>query len=265
MTKFYVYEIYNKITHKRYIGAKSTTDDPYQEIGKRYFSSSSDKDFKKDQRNNPENYTYVVLAVFDNAKDADAHEHYLQKSFNVSKNDMFYNKITSSATSGFTTYGKVTVRDKDGNTSCVSKDDPRYISGELVSMTLGEVVVRDKNGNKLRVSKDDPRYISGELISITLGKVAVRDKNGNCLLVDKNNPRYISGELVGIVAGKVVVRDKNGNFLLVDKNDPRYISGELVGVTKGRKYVYKDDKVLCVHNPEEYLKKGYTLGKPKNS
>lgn len=201
MTKFYVYEIYNKITHKRYIGAKSTTGDPYTEIGKNYFSSSRDLDFKQDQRDNPDNYTYVVLAVFDNSEDADAHEHYLQKSFNVCKNDMFYNKITTSSKSGFSMYGKVTVKDKNGNTYVVEKTDPLYLSGELVHIS----------------------------------------------------------------SGKVTVMDAEGNVHYFDKDDPEYINGDFVGVNMGRKYVHNDSNELYVINPEDYLKKGYTLGKRKNS
>ena len=33
--------------------------------------------------------------------------------------------------------GRANVKDKDGNTFSVFKDDPRYLSGELVGVTKG--------------------------------------------------------------------------------------------------------------------------------
>jgi hypothetical protein len=55
----------------------------------------------------------------------------------------------------------VTVKDQNGNTFSVSKNDSRYLSGELVGATKGLATVKDKNGNKFRVSITDPRYLSG--------------------------------------------------------------------------------------------------------
>lgn len=57
----------------------------------------------------------------------------------------------------------VKVRDKDGNIFVVKRDDPRYLSGELVYFSKGMINVIDKYGNKLWVKCDDPRYLSGEL------------------------------------------------------------------------------------------------------
>ena len=48
MKNNFVYLILNKINRKKYIGVKSTDLDPYEVIGKTYFSSSSDKEFIKD-------------------------------------------------------------------------------------------------------------------------------------------------------------------------------------------------------------------------
>ena len=82
---------------------------------------------------------------------------------------------------------------------------------------LNKILVKDKNGNRFTIYKDDPRYLSEELvhfltgistrpketyISATLGKVSVKDKNGNTFLVNKDDPRYLSGELVGVNKGK---------------------------------------------------------------
>jgi hypothetical protein len=67
-------------------------------------------------------------------------------------------------------YGRVGVIDSDGVSFQVEKDDPRYISGELVghnkgkkinSGTYGYVMTRDTDGKFHRVKTTDPRYISG--------------------------------------------------------------------------------------------------------
>src|ERR1017187_1063044 len=54
---------------------------------------------------------------------------------------------------------------------------------------LGCVVVKDKFGKTFMVSVEDPRYLSGELLSIHKGKISVRDKNGKTFQVDVNDPR----------------------------------------------------------------------------
>lgn len=66
--------------------------------------------------------------------------------------------------------GFVSVRDIEGNTFRVLKDDPRIQSGELVGAVKGTVTVKDKLGNIFRISKDDPRIKSGELVGVNLGK-----------------------------------------------------------------------------------------------
>lgn len=102
--------------------------------------------------------------------------------------------------------GRVPVKDKEGHTFSVSKDDPRYISGELKFISCGTVNVRDKDGNTMRVATDDARYISGELIPAGRGKqdgkIMAKDKFGNHYRVERNDPRWLSGELVGIASKK---------------------------------------------------------------
>ena len=51
---------------------------------------------------------------------------------------------------GFHTHNKVTVKDKNGNTSMVSIDDPRYLSRELVHIQTGRKHTKE---SKLKISK----------------------------------------------------------------------------------------------------------------
>ena len=154
----------------------------------------------------------------------------------------------------------VIVKDKNGNLISIHKNDPRYLSGELISMNKNIVVVKDKDGNIFRVDKNDPRYLSGELVSASKGKIAVIDENNNVLWVDNTDPRFISGELKTFCKGKVTVKDKNGKFYHIDVNDPKYLSGELVGNTKGFKHSIKTLKQIIKTKKE----KGIGIGE-KNS
>ena len=53
---YYVYRITNTVLNKHYYGYRSCKIDPKEDLGKKYFSSSRDKEFIKDQKQNPLNY-----------------------------------------------------------------------------------------------------------------------------------------------------------------------------------------------------------------
>ena len=73
-----------------------------------------------------------------------------------------YNRVEGGGS--YTSVGMVVVKDKEGNTSIVYKNDPRFVSGEFVGNTKDTVTVLDKEGKCIRVHKTDQRYLSGELI-----------------------------------------------------------------------------------------------------
>ena len=214
----YFYKITNNLNNHFYYGVHSTDnlDDGYMGSGVRLHYA-----YKK---YGIENFSKEILKFFDTREQANQYEAEIVTEELVKDNNC-YNVILGG---GFDTSGKLTVKDKNGNAFLVSVDDPRYLSGELVSITAGKVAVKDKDGNTFMVDKEDPRYLSGELVSITAGKVAVKDKDGNTFMVNKDDPRYLSGELVPTATGKIVVKDKNGKFYCIDPNDPRYLSGELI-------------------------------------
>jgi hypothetical protein len=158
----------------------------------------------------------------------------------------------------------MTVKDKDGNSFNVSKDDPRYLSGELVHITTDSATVKDKDGNAFRVPIYDSRFLSGELFGVTKGTTPVRGKNGDVFRVKKDDHRFLSGELVHTLKDSVSVKDKNGNTLNVSVNDPRYLSGELVGVAKGMVTVKdKDGKTFSVHKDDPRYLSGELVGVAK--
>ena len=91
----YVYRITNKKLNKHYYGVRSCSCKPVEDLGRKYFSSSSDKEFMKDQKEHPEDYKYKIIKEFDNRKDAEYLEKYLHEKFNVAANEHFYNRCKS--------------------------------------------------------------------------------------------------------------------------------------------------------------------------
>jgi len=173
------------------------------------------------------------------------------------------------------------VKDKDGKSYRVNKNDPRYLSGELVGINKNMVIVIDKNNKKFKISKNDPRYLSGELVGHTKGQrckettkeilknnVSVIDQQGNRYYVSKTDKRYLNGELKHIFQDKISVKDKDGKSYRVNKNDPRYLSGELVGINKNKHIVKQvKNKISESFNNNRQIKYknfNYRIEKDKN-
>jgi hypothetical protein len=94
---YYVYRITNILHNKHYYGYRSSDIEPILDIGVKYFSSSKDRDFIKDQIQNPHNYKYVIVCIFDNREDAHNLEIKLHAKFNVGSNPSFYNKANATS------------------------------------------------------------------------------------------------------------------------------------------------------------------------
>lgn len=230
----YLYRITNLVEQKHYYGIRTSKDIlPQDDLGVKYFSSSTDKEFISNQKEHPENYRYKVIIITDLRKEVGKLEMKIHKKFNVGDNPKFYNRIIQSSF-GLDLTGKVVVKDEFGNISQISNNDPRFLSGELEAITKGRVTVKDCDGNIHRVSVNDPKYLSGELQHVLKGKVVTKDNDGNNYSVSINDPRYLSGELKSVAKGRVTVKDVNGNNCSVYINDPRYLSGELRHVRKGK-------------------------------
>lgn len=99
----YVYRITNIKLNKHYYGVRSSSIEPSKDLGIKYFSSSSDQEFKNDQRNNPQDYKYKIVSIFNSRKDAISHEIKLHSRFNVGSNELFYNKSKQTSTKWDTT------------------------------------------------------------------------------------------------------------------------------------------------------------------
>lgn len=88
----YVYRITNVVLKKHYYGKRTSKVFPKEDLGIKYFSSSSDKWFIEDQKLQPQNYRYKVVRLFCTEKEAIAHEVKLHNKFDVGRNPRFFNK-----------------------------------------------------------------------------------------------------------------------------------------------------------------------------
>jgi len=100
----YVYRITNIELNKHYYGRRTSKKLPKDDLGVSYFSSSKDKDFKKDQKIHPEHYKYKVVFIVESFEKSLELEIKLHKKFKVSGNSAFYNKAEQTSTK-FTTAG----------------------------------------------------------------------------------------------------------------------------------------------------------------
>ena len=150
----YFYKITNLLNEHFYYGIHSTDnlDDGYMGSGKRFHYA-----YKK---YGMQNFKKEILKFFDTCSDAYEYEAEMVTEELVKNPDCYNVQLGGK---GWNTKGLVSVKDKNGNCFLVFKDDPRYLSGELVHVAKGLVTVKDKNGNYFSVSVDDPRYLSGEL------------------------------------------------------------------------------------------------------
>ena len=247
MKKHYVYRITNKVENKHYYGCRTTKLEPKDDLGSKYFSSSKDKSFIKDQKENPNNYKYKIIKIFSTREEAIELEIKLHKKFNVGLNDSFYNKVKQKST-GFDTTGilfidgvkytseqynansslkyhsfnKVTVKDTNGNILYVDKLNERYISGELIHFNCGRVQIKVYSVIK---TIDMEEFKKGCYDMVFKNTVSVIDKSGNKYRVTKeefdNNP-----DLYGQTKNKFVAIDKNGNKHHISNTDERYIYRE---------------------------------------
>lgn len=107
----YVYRITNIVLNKHYYGKRTSKVEPKLDLGIRYFSSSHDKEFIKDQKINYNNYKYKIIKSFFDSFSALDYEIKLHLKFNVANSPSFYNKANQTA-SKFSTEGVKWTKDR---------------------------------------------------------------------------------------------------------------------------------------------------------
>jgi hypothetical protein len=104
MKYHYVYRVTSLIENKHYYGSRTSKVVPKNDLGIAYFTSSTNKEFKKDFKNNPQNYKCKIITEYKTREEAILFEIKLHKKFNVGVSDKFYNKAQQTA-SRFSTEG----------------------------------------------------------------------------------------------------------------------------------------------------------------
>ena len=144
----YVYRITNKIKNKHYYGVRSSKALPKDDLGKKYFSSSTDKDFMNEQKEHPENFKYKVVRVFETRKDAELFEKELHKKFHVSDSEKFYNRCISTLM-GFSVEGTKWSEEH-------RKNQQKYLDENVKGKTLEEIYGVEKAKN-IRIKSNYPK------------------------------------------------------------------------------------------------------------
>lgn len=259
----YLYKITNLLNNKYYVGIHSTDklNDGYMGSGK-IISKAIDK-------YGCENFKKEIIQFVNSREELILLEKQVVNESMVN-DPMCYNMVLGGSNFLNKTIGKITVKDKDGNTFMVDVNDPKRLSGELKPILCGYRNVIDKHGNTYCVPVDDPRIKTGELFSYSKGKVTVYDKDGNFTYVDVNDPRYLSGELKfkcpnidGRKNWKWVKKDGICKSIHKDELQSYLDDGWKIGnIHKGLKCITKNgkNKRVSLEELQYYLDNGWNLG-----
>ena len=87
----YVYRITDKKREMYYIGSRSSDLKPEDDLGSVYFSSSSNNQFLKDQKNDPSRFIYEIIKEFPNENQAVDYERRLIEHTNARNDPDYYN------------------------------------------------------------------------------------------------------------------------------------------------------------------------------
>lgn len=172
---YYVYRITNVKENKHYYGYRGIpkNSQPKDDLGIKYFSSSMNKDFRKDQKINPQNFKYKIICKNLSKRNALNLEIKLHKKFNVSQNINFYN-LANQTNTGFSYIGPYQ-KQNDKKAVVINKItgkreriDVGYDQTIFTGNTTGTVKV--KRGNiTVRVSKEE--FIQKKLEGTNKGRV----------------------------------------------------------------------------------------------
>lgn len=192
---YYVYKTTNIVNNKIYVGVhKSDNIQSDQYLGSGKILNIAILKYGRDKFNRQ------ILYEFKQQSEAYFMQSQIVDKQFVKRKDT-YNCKTGGTGSWSHLKHAVPVKDGVGNTLSVHRQDPRYLSGQLVHVTKGLIVAIDENGNKISVDRNDPRLLSGEVLTLASTLITVKDSNGKCFRVSKTDPKYINGQYVGINRG----------------------------------------------------------------
>ena len=201
---------------------------------------------------------------------------FLKKEYRLWGKDMFYKEILKffETREDLIKYEQAIVNEDVLNNPLCLNIIKGGLAGLGTGFTVGLVTVKDSSGNYFDVKTNDPRYISGELVSVNKNMVSVRDVFGNTFKVHVNDPRYIAGELTIVSKGNKgglgrthVVKDGECKFILKEELQQYLDDGwehkskcrGRVSPTKGMIWICKEDerKIIRKEDLQQYLDDGW--------
>lgn len=148
----YVYRITNKVTNMHYYGKRSSQNKPVKDLGVLYFSSSKDKNFIKDQKENSNDYKYKIIKIFNCPIKALNLEIKLHNIFNVGINPNFYNIVKQTSNKFDSTGSKLTEKHKEK----ISKSMLGKVHTEESKLNMSKAqkgrIITDEHKEKIRKS-----------------------------------------------------------------------------------------------------------------
>ena len=206
----YVYRITNILINKHYYGKRSSKIHPKEDLGVKYFSSSKDKKFTQDQKQNPQNYEYTIIAICDNSLEALELEIYLHDYFDVAKNENFYNRAKQTSV-GWSNEGIACTKEQKAKISghnsyrAIPIDVYNYYTNELIAKNvIAKVWCKEHKHNSSRLME------------------TIKGNENKFHNTTKNSPNYNRCQTKGIYA--VLHNDKPKNFSLehIQKTKSKY-------------------------------------------
>lgn len=208
-----------------------------------YNGSIQSKKYKeiylKEQRENKHLFRTRILSYHETSKEALKEELRLQKLHKVVLNNRYFNE-------SYATINGCYGRDVAGELNPMyGKTHSEKSKNKMGLKNKNKVVVKDSKGNNFYVNKNDPRYLSGELLSVNKGK-AVGIEDG--IVKSVSCKEFYEKKLVG-VAKNMVHCFKDGVKILVTCEE--YKKGNYTRHDSNMVHCYKkgeDKKILIPKN-----------------
>ena len=172
----YVYRITNKENNKHYYGVRSSKIEPKLDLGLKYFSSSTDKEFINEQKSNKDKFKYKIIKTFETRIDAMNMEIKLHNKFNVGKNEKFYNLAEQLSTS-FSNISKESILKLKTTLNSISEDglsiSQKANKNRLMKTNFGKAIYKNGltynefYGYEAARSRKDYQHIINQKVSET--------------------------------------------------------------------------------------------------
>jgi hypothetical protein len=134
--------------NKHYYGSRSCKNcNPHDDLGIKYFSSSQDKDFIKDQKEHPEHYRYKIIRIHESRKDALDLEVLLHNKFDVGLNESFYNRSKQTSI-GWSTIGCKPSKETRKKLSEARKGEKNHLYGKHHTEDTKKKISEAQKGEK---------------------------------------------------------------------------------------------------------------------